>query len=491
MFVDNTLLMDASLCQEGRRGPGENTEAICQSRRGGTIDVGELADRFTKGSLADIELDENWVNFIKKDMSTEQAYGTIGKVDLELPNGITLAQFPLAVVNQGQDHNMAHLGLGPNSVFLKALAEDANMGPALGFGLDVGSQFVSAPRPGNLVVQGYDANSIGGRWYNHTINHRAPDPGERVCPLQVTVEEMTILFTNGSMSPNMLGEGSERSTPAACIEPYDNYPRFPARAYDRFIEYTGWGECCRDVKPDKDLYVVEPGFLFPNNLAFNGSLVIRLAGGMVVEIPPEEMSRPLRGINPSGKRVLQENITEVAVFSEDTDAPLNKMALGRSFLSQVYLLVDYKADQFRLAAINKGSTSAEPTSFGANSTIVCEEEGSELNGRTIGFIAAFTVVALLLLVIGLIWYFRYFKHHRQPFQSVSSHGTQQTSSGFSRPVQGSGLPLVQDNGSCKIGVDETVEVEEGATEAFQPLRPLPVDQETTGARSMGAPSLVL
>lgn len=79
---------------------------------------------------------------------------------------------------------------------------------------------------------------------------------------------------------------------------------------------------------------MEPGLLFPAREDFTGSLVIKLSDGFVVEIPPEEMARPLPGIDQSGKRVLQTNLTEVAVF-RSRDAPLSKMALGKAFLSQV------------------------------------------------------------------------------------------------------------------------------------------------------------
>ena len=58
-----------------------------------------------------------------------------------------------------------------------------------------------------------------------------------------------------------------------------------------------------------------------------------LDDGLVIEIPPEEMARPLRGIDASGTRVLQSNRTEIAVFHEP--GVLGKMALGKAFLSKV------------------------------------------------------------------------------------------------------------------------------------------------------------
>lgn len=218
MFVDNTLLMDNSLCDDGNRNTGENTRAQCESRRGGPIDISALGSAFTKAANVDLAPDQNWINLMERANIRENIYGIPGLVDLSLPSDMRLSKFPVGVINQGQDHTAAHLGLGLNSTFLRALG-DNGMKPALGFGLNVGSQSVSAPRAGNLVIDGYDTASVGGVWHNYTINHNPPDPGSRICPLQVFVKEMTVKFANGTKSGSLLGSGTSRSTPPACIEP--------------------------------------------------------------------------------------------------------------------------------------------------------------------------------------------------------------------------------------------------------------------------------
>lgn len=112
---------------------------------------------------------------------------------------------------------------------------------------------------------------------------------------------------------------------------YDNYFRFPGAVFDRFTDTVGWAY--EELNAIDELYIVEPGLLFPSEDAFSGSLVIRLDDGFTIEIPPEEMSHPLRGIDRTGKRVLQSNLTETAVF-RSTDV-LGRMAFGKVFLSQV------------------------------------------------------------------------------------------------------------------------------------------------------------
>lgn len=218
MFVDNTLLMDTSLCQDGHRGEGENTQAQCESRRGGPVNISALNGAFTAGTESDLAVDRNWVNLMDHAGIKDNVYGTIGKINMNLPNDLSLTAYPVGVINQGQDHNAAHLGLGPNSTFLRALGA-SGMDPALGFGLNVGSQGAIESRSGTLVIDGYDAASVSGAWHNYSINHNTPDPGDRICPLQVVVEELTVKFANGTQSGSLLGSGLGRSTPSACIEP--------------------------------------------------------------------------------------------------------------------------------------------------------------------------------------------------------------------------------------------------------------------------------
>jgi hypothetical protein len=81
------------------------------------------------------------------------------------------------------------------------------------------------------------------------------------------------------------------------------------------------------------LYIVEPGLNY--NITFNGSLIFTLAGGLEVEIPSYEMAGPLKGIDPTGQKVVQTNVTTVNIFDEG--APEGTASLGKVFLSQASL----------------------------------------------------------------------------------------------------------------------------------------------------------
>jgi hypothetical protein len=84
---------------------------------------------------------------------------------------------------------------------------------------------------------------------------------------------------------------------------------------------------------------VEPGLYYPQIDNFNGSLIVTLSNGFEVEIPNDELSGTLRGIDTSGARVLQSNITEIKIFYEN--APLSTAVLGKVFLSQVSYYIPF------------------------------------------------------------------------------------------------------------------------------------------------------
>jgi hypothetical protein len=79
------------------------------------------------------------------------------------------------------------------------------------------------------------------------------------------------------------------------------------------------------------VYMVEPGLY--HNSSFNGTLIFSLKNGPVVEIPTRELAGLVRGIDPSGKRVLQPNIAVINISNES--ALEGTAVLGKVFLSQV------------------------------------------------------------------------------------------------------------------------------------------------------------
>lgn len=104
----------------------------------------------------------------------------------------------------------------------------------------------------------------------------------------------------------------------------------PFDVLDSLGRNTNWTE---DMVTPTDLYVVEPGLLYPENVGFDGSLVFSLEKGLEVEIPNEEMQHSLRGLDTNGQMQLSNGTIEVNIFTERV--LLNKAVLAKAFLSQV------------------------------------------------------------------------------------------------------------------------------------------------------------
>jgi hypothetical protein len=96
------------------------------------------------------------------------------------------------------------------------------------------------------------------------------------------------------------------------------------------MDITGWNS---STSPDNssDLFLPEPGLMYPSITGFNASLKFVLDDGFTVTIPNYELQHPLRGLDRAGNVALQPNITEVNVYN----MPFVTWVLGKVFLSQV------------------------------------------------------------------------------------------------------------------------------------------------------------
>ncbi|KAF2827959.1 hypothetical protein CC86DRAFT_404991 [Ophiobolus disseminans] len=209
-----------------------------------------------------------------------------------------------------------------------------------------------SPRDGNLVLGGYDSASITGSWHDYPMNYSDTLAG-RHCPLQVHIQGLQLLL-EGQKSVQLLGDGDGH---LACIEPYDNLFRLSELGLAGFTDVTGWSPNI-NYAPN-DLFLPEPGLMYPSTASFNGSLKFVFDDGFTVIIPNSELQRPLRGLDKQGSVALHPNITEVNVYNDSFAA----WVLERVFLSQVYLAVDYDAQVIKLADVRQNPVTPSPVRF--------------------------------------------------------------------------------------------------------------------------------
>ncbi|GAB1314687.1 hypothetical protein MFIFM68171_04897 [Madurella fahalii] len=276
----------------------------------------------------------------------------------------------VGLITSGQQSTASHLGLASGSVLLETLKNMGLIG-ARSFGLNVGSQSVLFPKRGSLVLGGYDQVSPAGSFAQFAISN--PDQiHERHCPLQVSVTGMTLSMertnnTAGNSTSLQSVPIIQRADPMRfCIEPYDNLFRMPGLTVDKvenyFREVTGYnGETVDPVVYRDRLLNLEPGLAFPASAgSFNGTLRLTIEDKLTVDIPLYELQRPLRGLDSNGRVVLEPEYNELQIYRQE--APNDAPVLGKAFLSQVYLFVDYESGNFYLAPQAPGVTTSRPIS---------------------------------------------------------------------------------------------------------------------------------
>lgn len=309
MTVNNTVVVTQPICLNSTYG----NYSQCISDRGGVFDVQEAASSYTS-SQDGIAPDDVWQSF-------NPAFAGSGNTSVQFPSDVFFPSYPIALAEVAPNSSLSQLGLANTSVFLREVVS-AGLATIPAYSILAGSQ-AQVPRDGHLIIGAYDANSLAGPFYNFTMSNTTI-AGDRVCSLNVQVDSIVLNI------PGQMGvELNTDSTPmSSCLEPLDTLFRLPKTIIDLFQEYTG-------LKNDPSLVsdqllIVEPGLTF--NGSFNGSLTFSIKNGPVVEVPNEEITQILWGIDKTGKRVLQNNVTVVNIFN--TTAPEGTATLGKVLLSQ-------------------------------------------------------------------------------------------------------------------------------------------------------------
>jgi hypothetical protein len=205
--VNSTLLIGSDYCQNFANG----TAAQCESLSGNTFNIGAAGTSYN-ASTASAVLGSNPV-WSKISSQTLLA----GNTSLFLPPKI-VTSYPIGIITVGNNQNAGHLGLATNSQFLQAAIDDGLI-TQKGFGLDAGSQSIANPRPGKLVLGGYDQASMPQLVPPSVYPIGTSSDSERDCPLQVTIAQLTLRFpsSGGNFTDFNLTEAGINVP--ACVEP--------------------------------------------------------------------------------------------------------------------------------------------------------------------------------------------------------------------------------------------------------------------------------
>ena len=243
-------------------------------------------------------------------------------LETNAPNATTVPGFEFEVATAG-DSNPGILGLGLSStllqkLFVTGLTAGRTFSLYVGSGMDRAAGMIN----GSLTLGGYDSGRFSGEVHNYTVN---PNNAE---PLSVHVTDIVLNDPNGTVQQVSLFDTKRfPGTPTGDLSfdamlTTDQYPMTLPYAITRnFVTALA---AVNSTESDGSLQVTNP---------FTGTMSIKLSDGFTVVLPPEVVSN-ISGLSP------------VQARSSDSIGP---NYLGLSFLSQVYLMVDYDDYTFHLA----------------------------------------------------------------------------------------------------------------------------------------------
>jgi hypothetical protein len=244
--------------------------------------------------------------------------------------------FPLRITTNGSGIP-DRLGLGYGSTLIQRLF-NVGMIASRSFSLYIGTGMDRAGGTinGSVTLGGYDSARFTGTVFNYSI-------GNGEYPFGVRVND--IVVNNPDGSKQSLLDRSKFSNLPSDFTGFDakisteQYPMvFPAEVTKNFMSYLNAEP---SDHPDGSLRLKNP---------FQGSLSIVLEGGFSVTLPPETLSNvsnltPVAAIPPS-------TISRNSTVKGDSETPF---LLTTAWLSQVYMMVNYDADQsgafFHLAQV--------------------------------------------------------------------------------------------------------------------------------------------
>jgi hypothetical protein len=226
----------------------------------------------------------------------------------------SFTDMPLKVTMNGSSRPDT-IGLGPSSTVLQKLwSSGAISSRSFGFYLGTGFDRAKGVINGSTIFGGYDAGRFEGTVYNYTLTPNVANPF-RVHVSSITLDDPTGIVRNVPLVSDD-GFDAEIST--------EQYPMsFPPSVTSRFVDALAAEETDSE---DGSLRVTKP---------FNGTMTITLSSGFSIKLAPSVVA------NVS-------NISPVQATSNSSSSS-GPFILGGSWLSQVYLMVNYDDKSFHLA----------------------------------------------------------------------------------------------------------------------------------------------
>ena len=418
----------------------------CATSRGGLFNINATTSWINQGwySLNDPNTHYGFEANLGYTFNLNYGLDSLGLDYQEGANGPTLANQTIATYNLPKPLYHGLFGLGKEPVLYETFGNYSapsyfqtlrtkNMIPSLSWSYTAGASYrLSAGQYAQLVFGGYDVSRFQPNDVQFRLN---PDVSRDIV---VAVQSISI---SGANAASLL------PTPIyAFVESTDPNIWLPIEACAMFEQAFGltWDN-------DVSRYLMNDT-VYERNLATNTTVNFRLAisksGGATVNI-----ALPFEALAPKIQYPLVTNTTRY--FPLQRAANDTQYTLGRAFLQEAYLTVDYDRGNFTITQCtwNQGAAPLITTILPPNSTKINKSNQGPKSipvGGIAGGVIGFCVIVAVVL-IGLWWYV---KHRKSEVETVEEDG-QTPQAHHSTPfLEQTGEPGVNESGAYQDHADK-------------------------------------
>ncbi|KAK3898020.1 aspartic peptidase domain-containing protein [Staphylotrichum tortipilum] len=341
-YTNNTYLYGT----DGRCKADDWSAAACTTLRGGAYDASASKTQKTPSTDA-----------YPPDSSPYNAMRYISDT-LKLNDNVSVPFFPMGVAindleTQGYYPQMT-FGIGTNSTLLNTLKSSGKIASKT-FSYFAGrfGGTKDAQMDGAVAFGGYDKAKVKGQRYTTPMMHGTACSTNMV----VTIIDIVLNFRNGT-NASLFG-GSQSESMVACLAP--SVPVFMNLPLDPY--FSNWLTLSNSSLSVGDLYR-SVGINFWNMRyhtgykPYDGDVTLKFPSGLSIRLPNELLVVPEVDIDPKTGALMSNATDPNFLINSGQDVNARDMAaLGATFFSAAYLMVNQDADEFSLWAANPSTQS--------------------------------------------------------------------------------------------------------------------------------------
>lgn len=387
----------------------------CTGARGGAYDSTK-SSTWNATALYTLNAETNLGNpYSASSQSGSYGYDTIGVPGQAEVANVSVNHQVIAAI-ESNTYYLGNLGLSSQNItfagsntspsFLGSL-RNQNLIPSLSFGYTAGASYRQNGTDGSLTLGGYDASRFIPNDVSFTFGPQATR--------QLVVGLQSVTYSNSTTQASLLSQGINALVDSTV--PYLWLPESTCEAFQTAFGLT--------LDPIHNLYTVNESS-HAANLKQNASIVFQLANSLTGGGPSINITLPYASFDLVATAPLVSTQTRYFPLQRGNDD--TQYTLGRTFLQESFLIVDYERSNFSISqatfdtsvpshivaishATTTGNTVANPTS---SNTAIVKTTNNGSHGIGTGAIAGIAIAIVLIAILcGSFFIIRSVRRKRQ------------------------------------------------------------------------------